>query len=566
MPITKVSGVVYLLSHMNYPSRWLLSGVLGTAALVWTCPSAVALNAQAISQIAKDTTVRIVSQTAGSGVLIKQNGNTYTVLTAAHVVASVDDYEVITSNGSRFKPTTIKKLPGVDLALVQFTSNQTHQVVELGDSEQVSEGSPSYVAGFPLKTQAISETLYNFTTGKITANAGRALQDGYALVYSNNTLPGMSGGPVLNEQGKLIGIHGRADTTEKVQDQSINPEVYIKSGFNLGIPTRTFLQLAPKTGLNLGFPTPAAQASTQAKADDFFLQAQAQIDREEYDNAIATLNQALNLNPNYSEAYALRGFAQARLGKGSAALADSEQAIRLDPENARSYLVRGLVRSRIGELPEALADANQGVRLQPSFPGAYGLRGTVRLLMEDYAGAVADMKKSAELMRSQGQTAQAKSIEQGIPVFSNLTQGQGTYQHYMARAAVRLQLKDQIGAVSDFQAAASLSRQQQQMPQYLIAKSMLRVTDPSAAQRYATQDNPQAVFTDSRAMLEQLNYALQRNPNDGNSYRFRGTLLAEIFNRPQQALPDIQKAAAYYQAQKDMTSYQLMESYIRSLK
>ncbi|MGF1602930.1 MAG: tetratricopeptide repeat-containing serine protease family protein [Thermosynechococcaceae cyanobacterium] len=544
----------------------LLSSLLGTAALVWVCPQAIALNAQAISQIAKSTTVRIVSQTAGSGVMIKREGSTYTVLTAGHVVASADNYEVITPDGKRMQPTTIKKLPEVDLALVQFTSPQSYSVVDLGDSDQSSEGSLSYVAGFPLRTQAISETIYSFTEGKITANAGKPLQDGYALVYSNNTLPGMSGGPVLNDQGKLIGIHGRADTTEKVQDQSINPEIYIKSGFNLGIPTQTFLRLAPKTGINLGFTTPTAPAPTQTKADDFFLQAQAKIDREDYGGAIATLDQAIRLNANYSAAYALRGFAQARLGKASAALADSEQAIRLDPKTARAYLVRGLVRSRIGETQEALTDANQGISLQPDFAGGYGLRATIRLLQEDYAGAVADLKKTAELMKSQGSTTQAQSIEQGIPVFNQLTQGQGTFRHYLARAAVRTQLKDQAGAASDFQAAASLARQQKQMAQYLIAKSMLRVTDASAAQRYATQDNPQTIFTDSQATLNQLNQAIQSNPQDVNSYRFRGTLLAEIFNRPQQALPDIQKAAAYYRAQKDTTNYQLMTSYVEALK
>jgi S1-C subfamily serine protease len=552
---------------MPQSTHLLLSGLLGTtAALVWVCPQATALNAQAISQIAKNTTVRIVSQTAGSGVVIKREGNTYTVLTAAHVVATADNYEVIVPDGKRLQPTTIKKLPGVDLALVQFTSPQSYAVVDLGDSGQVSEGSLSYVAGFPLRTQAISETIYSFTEGKITANAGRPLQDGYALVYSNNTLPGMSGGPVLNEQGKLIGIHGRADTTAKVQDQSLNPEVYIKSGFNLGIPTDTFLRLAPQTGIKLGFTTPVAAAPTQAKADDFFLQAQANIDRGDYGGAIAPLDQAIRLNPNYSAAYALRGFAQARLGKASAALADSEQAIRLDPKTARAYLVRGLVRSRIGETQEALADANQGISLQPNFAGGYGLRASVRLLREDYAGAVADLKKTAELMRSQGNATQANSIEQSLPIFSQLTQGKGTFTHYVARAALRTQLKDQAGAASDFQAAAALARQQKQMAQYLIAKSMLRVTDASTAQRYATQDDPQTTFTDSQAALDQLNQAIQSNPQDGNSYRFRGTLLAEIFNRPQQALPDIQKAAAYYRAQKDAINAQLMAAYAEALK
>ena len=68
------------------------------------------------------------------------------------------------------------------------------------------------------------------------------------------------------------------------------------------------------------------------------------------------------------------------------------------------------------------------------------------------------------------------------------------------------------------------------------------------------------------SILTQLTQAIQDNPKDGTSYRFRGTILAEIFNRPQQALPDIQKAAAYFRDKKDTTNYQLMNSYIEALK
>jgi hypothetical protein len=45
-------------------------------------------------------------------------------------------------------------------------------------------------------------------TGQVTANRKRVFKDSYALLYSNDTLPGMSGGPVLNSEGKVVGSHG----------------------------------------------------------------------------------------------------------------------------------------------------------------------------------------------------------------------------------------------------------------------------------------------------------------------------------------------------------------------
>ncbi len=38
----------------------------------------------------------------------------------------------------------------------------------------------------------------------------QVLSEGYQLGYTNEIKSGMSGGPVLNQQGKLIGINGRS--------------------------------------------------------------------------------------------------------------------------------------------------------------------------------------------------------------------------------------------------------------------------------------------------------------------------------------------------------------------
>lgn len=181
--------------------------------------SAQALSSAEVSAIAEAITVRIDGQNSGSGVLIKRQDDVYTVLTAAHVVATADEYEVVTGDDLRYPLTysNVKKFPGVDLALVEFTSSKPYQVAQLGDSSNVRAGEPVYVSGFPMPTAAITEPIWNFSEGKVTANAKRPLADGYGLVYSNNTLPGMSGGSVLDRQGQLIGIHGRADGERQVK-------------------------------------------------------------------------------------------------------------------------------------------------------------------------------------------------------------------------------------------------------------------------------------------------------------------------------------------------------------
>ena len=150
-------------------SYQLPAALIGVAAsIVLVQPQvAVALSPDEVGRIAKSITVRIESSKQGSGVIIKQQGNTYTVLTAAHVVERAGQYAIVTPDDSRYplNYSTVKKLSGVDLAVVQFTSSKSYSVAKIGNSDSVTEGKAAYVAGFPVATAAINRSIYQFTDG-----------------------------------------------------------------------------------------------------------------------------------------------------------------------------------------------------------------------------------------------------------------------------------------------------------------------------------------------------------------------------------------------------------------
>lgn len=176
-----------------------------------------------VPEIVRQATVRILTEPGlGSGVIIDRQGQTYTVLTCYHVVENsyYNKYTVLTSDGQSYHAEWRRSVhfANLDLALVQFTSNQSYRVATI-DLQPLALGELVYASGFPnwywpnqnspLSTKEWGNKAYRLTVGKVGMLLKRTLPNGYQLGYTNEVENGMSGGPVFNQYGRLIGINGR---------------------------------------------------------------------------------------------------------------------------------------------------------------------------------------------------------------------------------------------------------------------------------------------------------------------------------------------------------------------
>ncbi len=487
-----------------------------------------------ISKVAQSITVLIQDarnpQNSGSGVIIKREGQSYTVLTAQHVVQSALAFKVMTLDE---KPHLVNKdsvqsFPGVDLAIIRFTSADVYNVAKMGDSSQSPLGTSSFVAGFPGTTVVRSEPSFYFTSGEIAANSNRPFKDGYSIAYSNPTLPGMSGGPVLNENMELIGIHGRAESIAVPQNIKLREDIYVlKTEFNYAVPINTFLRLAPQVNSTLAFKVPSALITNAPNPGDYMLQALGKSKAGDFKGAIADYNKAIQILPTFSPLYLGRGQIRSALGDSQGAIADYDQAIRLNPNDVRAYNNRGVLHARLGDSSSALKDYDQAIQVSPDYAYAYNNRAIERANSGDRKGAITDYDRAIRLDPTFPKTyANRASVHAGL----------GNYQQAIADCTQAIQLDPTHARSYDIRGTAyfAVGDKQRAITDYDQA---IRLA-PKEASIYSIRGTVYFSMGDNKRALADYNQALKLDPNYAGAYWGRGDV---YYN-----LGDYAKAIAEY--------------------
>jgi serine protease Do len=141
-------------------------------------------------------------QNLGSGVLIDAERH---VLTNAHVVERADTIRVKLADGREFDATAVGASPNNDLAVLRVDTDEPLPWVEPGRSDDLLVGEPVIAIGNPF---GLSNTV---TTGVISAVDRSIRTDSrvfHGFLQTDASInPGNSGGPLLNAEGKLIGIN-----------------------------------------------------------------------------------------------------------------------------------------------------------------------------------------------------------------------------------------------------------------------------------------------------------------------------------------------------------------------
>jgi hypothetical protein len=217
-----------------------------------------------------------------------------------------------------------------------------------------------FASGWPgINDRDITELKYRFSVGRLLPENRmvgfriRPPAEGYQAVYTSITYPGMSGGPVLDTDGRVIAVHGQNEGARVSNEASGVQRVLI--GYSLAIPIHKFLNLAPQ--VNLSFNNLTVQTNHPQTVD------------EDYQDAIgaelvvAGFQEQSNSQPNTAIYWANQGNQFWRALKLTAAIEAYDKAIEIDSEFYPPWYGKALVRTFQNQYDAALANYNQAISI-----------------------------------------------------------------------------------------------------------------------------------------------------------------------------------------------------------
>ena len=109
---------------------------------------------------------------------------------------------------------------------------------------------------------------------------------------------------------------------------------------------------------------------TPQTAEEYFERGNTHRKKGDFDGAIADYDEAIRLNPDFTEALNNRGNAWGEKGEYDKAIADLNEAIRLKPDDVDAWNNRGAAWYEKGEYDKAIADCDEALRLKPDLQEA----------------------------------------------------------------------------------------------------------------------------------------------------------------------------------------------------
>jgi S1-C subfamily serine protease len=153
--------------------------------------------------VARDASPAVVSvvqaEGSGSGIIVREDG---VIITNVHVVGNSRTVQIGLADGRQLEGRVLGGDPTVDVAVVRVDARGL-PVAPLGNSDRLEVGQSAIAIGNPL---GLERTVTSGVVSAVNRNPSGVGLEG--LIQTDAAIsPGNSGGPLLDSQGRVIGIN-----------------------------------------------------------------------------------------------------------------------------------------------------------------------------------------------------------------------------------------------------------------------------------------------------------------------------------------------------------------------
>jgi Tfp pilus assembly protein PilF len=327
--------------------------------------SALALDPETLYQRSSPAVVSISipngkSFSYGSGFIVNPQG---VILTNNHVVGTSQRVSVRLADGSIYTGVVLSRSPQVDLAMIQIRPKK--RLPSLGlQLVPPKIGQRAYAIGDP---RGLTRTLSDGIVSRIDQSG--------QIQFTATSSFGSSGGPLLNEDGKVIGV--------------------VRAGipgtnFNFAIPIAAVNRLPGRRGV-------VAQQRQQIAT--YLLASNLQVRQGNFQKALAILGEAIRRYPNNETLYSNRGAVKSMVKDYQGALDDYARSIQLRPTSL-TYANQGRIYAAIKQPQQALKALTEAIKInrvwgEGNLGEAFYDRGQVQSQLGNRKAAISDFKQAA---------------------------------------------------------------------------------------------------------------------------------------------------------------------------
>ena len=299
---------------------------------------------------------------------------------------------------------------------------------------------------------------------------------------------------------------------------------------------------------------PLSKKSSNSQADSFFKNGHDNYKKGNLRAALSDFNEAIRLDPKFTQAYIFRGIVSTQLQDYQGAIKDYTKAIQLNPQESFAYGGRGLALSGLKDHKKAIADYNKAIQLNPQIVQFYKYRGTSHTELKDYQNAVNDFTQAIKIQPNylpayikRGDTYyQLNNYRKAIADYTQVIKIDPKYhQAYVNRSISYIRIKDFQNALRDCNQALNINSK--------------------AVECHYNKGLAYINLNKYQQAIEEYTQALKYNPKSTIAYQNRGvarTMLTDIKG----GIKDLQVAANLLKQQGSTEKYQKILQVIKNLQ